>query len=109
MFSLTQEERKVILFLAVAGLLGLGINFLVKKFAKVESIAYLSQDLGKVNLNSANKATLMGISGIGEKLAQRIIEYREKTGGFSSVQELTSVKGLTAAKLVKIKEYLFVN
>ena len=102
MFNLTQEERKVILFLATVGLLGLGVNFLVKKFAKVEGVACLSQNLGKANLNSADKFTLMGVSGIGERLAQRIIEYREKIGGFGSVEELINIKGITIAKLAKI-------
>lgn len=106
MFDLTQEERKVILFLVAVALLGAGTNFLAKKFCRVNSVACFGQNLGKVNLNTADKKMLMGISGIGEKLAQRIIEYREARASFSSPEELKEIKGITDAKYAKIKEYL---
>ena len=106
MFNLTQEERKVILFLAAVALLGLGADFLAKKFGRVKSVACFGQNLGKVNLNAADKKMLMGISGIGEKLAQRIIEYREARVSFSSLEQLKEVKGITDSKYAKIKEYL---
>lgn len=106
MFNLTQEERKVILFLAAVALLGAGTDFLAKKFGRVESVACFGQNLGKVNLNAADKKMLMGISGIGEKLAQRIIEYREARVSFGSLEQLKEVKGITDSKYAKIKGYL---
>jgi len=106
MLNLTQEERKVMLFLVAIALLGAGGNFLVKQFSTAKSIACFSQDLGKVNLNSADEKLLMGISGIGEKLAGRIIEYRKGRAGFSSVDELKAIKGITDSKFARIKEYL---
>lgn len=47
-----------------------------------------------ININTANKETLMAIKGIGEKRAEAIIAYREVHGPFKSVDQLGEVKGL---------------
>ena len=109
MINLTQDERKVVLFLAVVALVGVGVNFLVKQFSPEKGIVSFSADLGRVNLNSADKKTLMGISGIGEKLAQRILDYRDKREGFNNADELMGIKGINQSKFAKIKEYLLVK
>jgi competence protein ComEA len=109
MFNFTQEERRVIIFLIAMALLGIGGNYFVKKFAGVKSVASLSQNLGRINLNTADKGDLMSISGIGEKLAERIISYRESQGAFYSLEELLKIKGITEKKYNKIKEELFIE
>ncbi|MDD5661813.1 MAG: helix-hairpin-helix domain-containing protein [Candidatus Omnitrophica bacterium] len=109
MLNLTQEERKVMLFLVTIALVGIGSNFLVKQFSTAKSIACLSQDLAKINLNSADKKMLMRIPGIGEKIAGRIIAYRQERVGFSNIDELRTIKGITDSKFAKIKEYLAVK
>jgi competence ComEA-like helix-hairpin-helix protein len=106
MLNFTQEERKAMLFLVAIALIGVGGNFLIKQFSTAKSISCLSQDLAKIDLNSADKKLLMGISGIGEKLAGRIIEYRQARAGFSNLDELKEIRGITDAKFAKIKEYL---
>jgi competence protein ComEA len=106
MLSLTNDERRVILFLAFVFLAGLGINFASKQFAPQKTPASFSEDLWKINLNTADKKLLMSISGIGEKLSRRIIDFRESNKGFSSVEELRGIKGITEAKFDKIKGYL---
>jgi competence ComEA-like helix-hairpin-helix protein len=106
MFSLTRDERKVIIFLAILFFFGLGINFMVKQFTPAKSLAYFSDKMGKINLNTADKKLLMSISGVGEKLSQRIIELRDNQGGFSNLEELKGIKGITETKFSKIKDYL---
>jgi len=109
MVNFTQEERKVILFLVMLATLGVAVNFAAKQFGAGKAVASFSEDLGKVDLNRADKKNLTGISGIGEKLAQRIIDYRDKCAGFNGLDELKDIKGINDSKFAKIKEYLIVK
>ena len=46
------------------------------------------------------------VPGIGEALAQRIVEFREKNGPFSQVDDLVKVRGIGEKSIVKLKPYL---
>jgi competence protein ComEA len=67
---------------------------------KVYSVSSLSQVTpqlitDQVNINRDDAGTLAhGLSGIGQKRAQAIIEYRDAHGPFKSVDALTDVKGI---------------
>lgn len=67
-----------------------------------------SEDTGKVNINNCTKEDLMSLSGIGEVLATRIIEYRE-TNEFKSIDDIMNVSGIGAKKFENIKDYITVN
>ena len=58
-----------------------------------------------VNINTASQKELDALPGIGEVLAQRIIDYRSANGPFSTVDELTKVKGIGEKTLEKLKPY----
>lgn len=60
----------------------------------------------KINLNTADAASLVNLPGVGEKTAAAIIEYRQANGAFKSVDELAQVKGIGEKKLAKLKPYL---
>ena len=64
---------------------------------------------GKININTASAEVLTLLSGIGEVISQRIVEYRQANGPFESIDELINVKGIGIAKLEKIKNYIFVG
>jgi competence protein ComEA len=59
---------------------------------------------GQVNLNTATLAELQTLPGIGEVLAQRILDYRTAHGQFQSVNELRQVDGIGDAKFEKLKD-----
>lgn len=58
---------------------------------------------GLINLNTASAAELDTLPGVGPVLAQRIVEYRTRAGGFRSVADLRKVEGVGAARLEQLK------
>lgn len=59
-----------------------------------------------IDINAADVKTLARLPGIGEKTAEKIVEYRNSNGGFDSVGELIKVKGIGRVKLSKIRPFL---
>jgi len=55
-----------------------------------------------IDLNTATPAELAWLPGVGPALAQRIVEERDKRGGFGSVSDLESVPGIGPARLEAI-------
>lgn len=47
-----------------------------------------------LNLNTADTASLQFIRGIGPTMARRIVQYRDRLGGYASVSQLSEIKGL---------------
>jgi competence protein ComEA len=55
-----------------------------------------------LNINTASASELESLEGIGQVLAQRILEYRTANGPFQAVEDLQKVKGISAGLLAKI-------
>lgn len=68
-----------------------------------------SEGESRVNINTATKEELMTIDGIGEIYSERIIELRERVGGFTSVEQLLEVEGISQKKLDRIRNYITVE
>ncbi len=64
---------------------------------------------GKVDINRADKATLMTLPGIGESKADKIIAYRESNGGFSSIEDIMLVGGIKEGLFNKVKDRICVG
>jgi competence protein ComEA len=61
-----------------------------------------------LNLNTATVAQLEALPGIGKSTAERIVEYRQKSGGFKKVEELMNVKGIGEKSFLKLKPLITV-
>ena len=66
----------------------------------------VNQQGDKISLNQANVQQLQTLNGVGEKKAQAIVEYRQKNGGFKTIDELVNVKGIGPKLLEKNKARL---
>jgi len=62
-----------------------------------------------LNINLASEKQLQTLPGIGPVLSKRIIEQREKKGGFKSTQELKEVSGIGDKKFERLKNLVTVN
>ena len=62
-----------------------------------------------VNLNTATVEQLATIPGVGPKMAERIIDYRQKNGGFRKVEDLMNVSGVGEKSFLKMKPLITVT
>jgi competence protein ComEA len=63
-----------------------------------------SSNGSRININTATFQELQTLRGIGPTMAQRIIEYRQTSGRFATVDDLTNVKGVGEKTLEKIRD-----
>lgn len=61
---------------------------------------------GQLNINEASEADFVQLNGIGKVTAHRIVEYREKMGGFKSIAQLKEVKGVSSKRVKVLAENL---
>ena len=62
-----------------------------------------------LNLNTATSAQLEALPGIGKAVADRIIEYRQKSGSFKRVEDLMNVRGIGEKSFLKLKPLVTVG
>lgn len=63
----------------------------------------------KIDLNEASVQELVKIKGIGQKYAERIVEYRENNGRFEKIEEIMNIKGIGKKKFESIKETIVIE
>ncbi|HEX8331585.1 MAG TPA: helix-hairpin-helix domain-containing protein [Segetibacter sp.] len=62
-----------------------------------------------IEINSADTSALISLPGIGSKLAMRIINFRDKLGGFASIDQVRETFGLPDSTFQKVKSRLQCN
>jgi len=62
-----------------------------------------------ININTADEAQLVQITGIGQTRARSIIEYRQKNGRFNRIEDIQKVSGIGEASFDKMKDMITVE
>lgn len=62
-----------------------------------------------ININKATEEQLKNLDGIGENLSKSIIEYRDKNGKFTNIEDIMEVPGIGENKFNNIKENIKVK
>lgn len=120
-----KKSLKIILAVLIFLVVG-SFGMIIEKFEKdsfvVETVAqddeYIDasdpdasgiMDDGRININTASADELIMLSGIGEKLAQRIIDYRTEHGDFMVIEELALVSGISENTVENIRDKICVE
>lgn len=61
---------------------------------------------GLINLNSASKAELETLPGVGPSTAQKILDHREDNGPFTTIEAVMDVAGIGPAKFEQMAEFI---
>lgn len=113
------KKGRIVSFIAVF-LIALGVGLVLENMRNdefsVESNVQLVQQSdipkddqiinGKININTADRDTLMLITGIGENYADKIISYREENGPFQTIEEIMNVSGIGSKKFEKMRDMI---
>jgi competence protein ComEA len=73
------------------------------------AVPALAADLQKVNINTATLEELVSLDGIGEKVAQKVLDFRKANGPFQKPEDLMMVKGIGEKMFDKNKDRIVVK
>jgi competence protein ComEA len=76
---------------------------------ETEGAAVTSSSGDLININTAALEELDALPGVGPTIAQRIIDYREQNGAFSTIEEIMDVSGVGPTTFDNIKDLITVN
>lgn len=92
------------------------ISILAKEYASFEkkefpktSASYSPKSIPPVDVNLADTSAYISLPGIGNKLSQRIIAFRNRLGGFYSIEQVGETYQLPDSTFQKIKHYLILG
>ncbi len=93
---------RILVFVLAVGLMGAGSAFGLWPFSSEEEST-------RININTADQATLLALPGVEEAEARAIIEYRQKNGPFKTVEEVKNVPGIEEQVFANIKAKITVG
>jgi len=95
-------------YLVKGMVLSLVLAVALTAFVPFESYAASQTTEKKININTASSAELQKLPRIGEKVAQRIIDFRKENGKFKSTTDLLKIKGIGEKIYASIKDRITV-
>lgn len=66
----------------------------------------MNSNSSKININKASIEELKNLPGVGDSLAEKILNYRKENGKFKSIEDLKNVNGIGEKKFESMKEYI---
>ena len=84
-----------------------GVSNIVMEEVNVEKKN--TNEIKKININKASKDELKQLSGVGDSVAQAIIDYRQKNGKFNSIEDIKKVPGIGESKFHNIEKMISVK
>ena len=122
------SNRNIIIFV-IFGIISLVAGFLIQEYDnRYRSFSIIEAPLGEeiesntfeelnenkeeklyIDINTDSVSELDKLDGIGEKMAQRIIEYRKENGDFEVIEDLMRVSGIGEKKFDAVKDNIYVG
>lgn len=116
MWNLEKTEKRLLIVLMAALLIGVGI-LVYRKSCPVGNLRisysgtgpgpgarHVAKEGKKININEATAEELANLKGVGTVLAHRIVDYRTKNGLFVSIDDIKRVPGIGNALFARIKD-----
>lgn len=126
MWGMTRTERGVVLFLVAGLLLGMGVWWfrsdvqplpiireeapesfdISRQSAEADEADFMQSPVFPISINRSTIRELENIPGIGPVTARRIVDFRNQSGPFRSLEDLLEVQGIGRKTLEKMKPYI---
>lgn len=65
--------------------------------------------IAPLNVNTATVFELQQLPGLNQELAAKVVEYRQKKGGYKTVEHVRKVKGISSRRLLQLRPFLFAH
>ena len=126
MLNKNYSTEKILLIVALILFAGIiFFNAFYKSDASIPSVIYINENdkvnsenlddnesnrnLNNININTATVEELSeNLSGVGESIAKRIVEYREHNGEFTNIEDIKNVSGIGDKMFESIKDLICV-
>jgi competence ComEA-like helix-hairpin-helix protein len=101
------KKEIIVLSVLIIALIAINaVNFINRRKLGKNLTLVVEEGLAPISLNSAETSDLEDLPGIGPALAERIIAFRTKRGGYRDLNELKNVKGVGEKLYQKIRPFI---